>query len=393
MRSLSPLTTALLLLATTAPSAEPSSHPWTVYEAWPFDATEAKHRQQETAKALGIPVKKTITIGKDPSGKPVTMDFMLIPAGTFVMGMPEPVAPAEPTDDVWIGWLVFSGGLAAVVSMLALVFYRANRDRRRLQFSLRGLLLVMIAAGVMAMGASRVIKVRENEKLYWQAMREHVAERKSYAAMLMTSQAVRGETPHRVTITRPFYLGMTETTQPAWQAVVGNNPSLSKGPNLPVELMNWHDVQKFLAKLSSETGHTFRLPSEAEWEYACRAGSRSRFGFGDNEAKLGAYAWHKANSGGSTHPVGGLRSNAWGLHDMHGNVFERTQDWHGDYPSGLQINPTGPKKGFGRVSRGGSAVSGPVRCRSAHRRGNHPNDKSSAMGFRVVLEIPLGAFE
>ena len=130
---------------------------------------------------------------------------------------------------------------------------------------------------------------------------------------------------HRVRITKPFYLGKYLVTQEQWEAVMGNNPSHFKGPKNPVERVSWDDCQQFLEKLnakSSPGGGKFQLPTEAQWEYACRAGSTTRYCFGDDESRLGEYAWYGANSGNKTHPVGEKKPNAWGLYDMHGNVWE-----------------------------------------------------------------------
>ena len=142
------------------------------------------------------------------------------------------------------------------------------------------------------------------------------------------------ERQHEVTITKGFWLGKYAVTQAQWQAVMGNNPSKFKGDDQrPVELVSWDNCQQFLQKLNALGGGEFRLPTEAEWEYACRAGSSTAFCFGDNQAQLDDYAWYSKNSGGQTHPVGQKTPNAWGLYDMHGNVWEWCEDWHGEYPS------------------------------------------------------------
>ena len=142
------------------------------------------------------------------------------------------------------------------------------------------------------------------------------------------------ETAHKVRITKPFYLGKYEVTQEQWKAVMGSNPSHFNGPKNPVEQVSWDDCQQFLVKLntkSSGPGSKFVLPTEAQWEYACGAGSTSKFCFGDDEKQLGEYAWYDANSGDKTHPVGEKKPNAFGLHDMHGNVGEWCQDWYAAY--------------------------------------------------------------
>jgi formylglycine-generating enzyme required for sulfatase activity len=161
---------------------------------------------------------------------------------------------------------------------------------------------------------------------------------------------------HRVRITKPFYLGKYLVTQEQWEAVMGENPSHFKGPKNPVERVNWDDCQQFLGKLNANVGGgKFRLPSEAEFEYACRAGSKTRYYFGDDASKLGDYAWDLWNSDYKTHPVGEKKANAWGLYDMHGNVWEWCQDWWKDgyYKESPVDDPTGAATGSIRVIRGG----------------------------------------
>ena len=199
------------------------------------------------------------------------------------------------------------------------------------------------------------------------------------------------ETPqHRVTISRPFYLGKTEVTQAQWTAVMGNNPSKFKGRTNPVEQVSWDDVQVFIQRLNQKEGHErYRLPTEAEWEYAARAGSASAYSFGDNAARLGQYAWYDGNSGETTHPVGQKPPNAWGLHDMHGNVWEWVQDrYDGDYYSGSpSTDPRGPSSGSHRVLRGGSWSSLAASCRSAYRYVDSPDYRSGNLGCRLALSL------
>ncbi len=156
------------------------------------------------------------------------------------------------------------------------------------------------------------------------------------------------ERQHQVTISRPFYLQTTEVTQGQWQKVMGSNPAhFNKcGKDCPVESVSWNDAQEFIRKLNQmEKTDTYRLPTEAEWEWACRAKSTGRFSFGDSEAGLKDYAWFDKNSAAKTQPVGQLKPNAWGLYDMHGNVWEWCRDWYGRYPAGPVTDPKGPVKG------------------------------------------------
>ena len=197
---------------------------------------------------------------------------------------------------------------------------------------------------------------------------------------------------HRVRITKQFYLGKYLVTQQQWEAVMGGNPSKFKGPKNPVETVSWDDCQQFLTKLNAKIGTQggkFALPTEAQWEYACRAGSTTRYCFGDDDAKLGEYAWYDANSGNRTHPVGEKKPNAWGLYDMHGNVFEWCQDWcDGNYYASSPTNdPTGPATGTDRAGRGGSWKLFAGFSRSAYRFSHLPEGRAFSLGFRVA-QIP-----
>jgi formylglycine-generating enzyme required for sulfatase activity len=193
---------------------------------------------------------------------------------------------------------------------------------------------------------------------------------------------------HKVTITKPFYLGKYEVTQEQWEAVMGSNPSYFKGPKNPVERVSWDDCQKFFVKLNAKTGwegSKFVLPTEAQWEYACRAGSTTGYCYGDDESGLGEYAWYDKNSGGKMHPVGEKKPNTFGLYDMHGNVWEWCADWYGSYREGAVTDPRGPTTGSNRVYRG-DGWSGYARgCRSAGRGGSAPGDRGIILGFRVSL--------
>jgi formylglycine-generating enzyme required for sulfatase activity len=200
----------------------------------------------------------------------------------------------------------------------------------------------------------------------------------------------REEPVHQVTISRGFLLGKYPVTQALWEAVMGRNPSGFLGPDRPVEQVDFNDAQAFVARLNAAGQGTFRLPTEAEWEYACRAGSTGRFCCGDDDAALGDYAWTSANAGGQSHPVGQKRANAWGLHDMHGNVWEWTLDFYGDYPAGPVTDPQGATVGLlgARVFRGGCWRGGPDFAASAHRGGRGPAYKGAILGLRLVCVAP-----
>ena len=198
------------------------------------------------------------------------------------------------------------------------------------------------------------------------------------------------ETPHEVTLTKPFKMGVHEVTQAQYEQVMGVNPSKYKGADNPVETVSWEDAVEFCRKLSElpaekAAGNVYRLPTEAEWEYACRAGTTTKYSFGDDESELGDYAWYGVNSDQKTHPVGSKKPNAWGLYDMYGNVWEWCQDWYVDYPSGSVTDPSGATSGSVRVIRGGSWDYPAEFCRSADRNWNGPSYRSYLYGFRVCL--------
>ncbi len=194
---------------------------------------------------------------------------------------------------------------------------------------------------------------------------------------------------HQVKI-EAFALGKFEVTQAEWTAVMGDDPSSNKGAGLPVEGVSWNAANAFVEKLSAKTGKAYRLPTEAEWEYAARAGSTTAYAFGDDEALLSEHAWFDGNSGMATHPVGEKPANKFGLHDMHGNVWEWVQDcFHENYIGVVadgrkaEEHPT-----CDRVSRGGSWYDVPEVARSAYRFKDGPNNSVSGMGLRVVRAVP-----
>lgn len=195
------------------------------------------------------------------------------------------------------------------------------------------------------------------------------------------------EKPIHQVIVSDFYMGQTEVTQELWEAVMGNNPSKFKGKMLPVENVSWNDCRDFIKKLNQFTGKKYRLPTEAEWEYAAGGGAtnRTKWVGTNNENSLGEYAWYSSNSGSKTHAVATKKPNALGLYDMSGNVWEWCSDWYSGYSSTAQTNPTGPSLGSDRVLRGGCLINSARYCRTADRNGTDPDDRASGIGFRLAL--------
>ena len=192
-----------------------------------------------------------------------------------------------------------------------------------------------------------------------------------------------------VTLTRGFWLGTTEVTQAQWSAMMGNNPSHFRGDTLPVEQVTWDDALAFCRKLTEREraagrlpeGHAYTLPTDAQWEYACRAGTATAYA-GD----VAAMAWHNQNADGTTHAVATKQANAWGLHDMHGNVWEWCLDWWSQrLPGGSMSDPVGPVSGSSRVLRGGGWANSGAFCRSANRDGVSPGGRGDFLGFRLPL--------
>lgn len=213
--------------------------------------------------------------------------------------------------------------------------------------------------------------------------------------MMGSNEADHEKPPHLVEITQPFYLGVYPVTQAEYKAVMGMNPSHFNGnARLPVEQVNWIDSLTFCEKLNRLTVEVqrkahYRLPTEAEWEYACRAGSTGKWCTGDDVSSLYGHAWLYKNSDSRTHPVGEKKANNWGLHDMHGNVWEWCADYYGNYSLAMLTDLQGPTTGSSRVGRGGSWACSPVRSRSAYRSNNDPLNRSDFLGFRLALSIRI----
>ena len=258
---------------------------------WSFDADEAKRRQEEAARRLGIPVEKDIYVGEG-----VRMKLILIPAGDFMMGAP-----------------------------------MTERGHRM-----------------------------EDRPL------------------------------HRVRITKAFYMGVTEVTQEQYEDVMGKSRFYFRGVRRPADRVSWNDAVLFCRRLSTRAAARVRLPTEAEWEYSCRAGSSAAYCFGDDYDTLDDYAWCDGSNSRTTHDVGAKMPNAWGLYDMHGNVWEWCQDWYDGlyYKDGPMDDPQGSSRGEVPIMRGGAWMVGVTACRCAARWWyGSPDFASSAWGFRVVVEV------
>ena len=229
-----------------------------------------------------------------------------------------------------------------------------------------GMELVLIPAGSFMMGSSKIV-YRKNEK-----------------------------PPHEVEIPQSFYLQITQVSQRQWQGVMWNNPSDFRdcGADCPVEKVSWDDTKKFIQKLNVMEGtNNYRLPTEAEWEYACRAGTTTDYSFGDDADELGKYAWFVENSDKRTHSVGKKKPNAWGLYDMHGNVWEWVEDdWHDTYVGAPDDgrpwidHPRAPN----RTGRGGGWGNDAQECRSAGRSSGTTDHKDGLLGFRLAKSVSLG---
>jgi formylglycine-generating enzyme required for sulfatase activity len=209
-----------------------------------------------------------------------------------------------------------------------------------------------------------------------------------------------GEGPqHEVTITNPFYMSACEVTESQYGQVMGTNPSEFQGASRPVDSVSWSEAVAFCEALSRREGREYRLPTEAEWEYACRAGSGAAYCFGNDSRVLHEYAWYNRWLGDllvymkgfwGAHPVGKKKPNAWGLYDMHGNVAEWCRDWYGPYSGNPRVDPSGPRDGRERAARGGTWGTAARDLRSAMRGSLRPSVARPDTGFRVVCEAPSG---
>jgi formylglycine-generating enzyme required for sulfatase activity len=363
----------LLLLALLAFSASAAEQPYPLWDGQETIEAYAKRANLEPTKTLGL-------------GNGVKLELVLLPAGKFVMGTPEPT----PVDEegfgkkIIIGQAVLAAGVGALLFLLGAVVIRAVRQWRRPQYSLARLVVMTVVAGVALLGG-----------LHWHFSARGLTDAKAEhaAALARYKEADESEKPaHEVTLTKPFYLGKFEVTQEQYQQVMGTNPSHSKGLDLPVEQVSWDDAQEFCRKARERTGLAVRLLTQAEWEHACRAGTRTTYHTGDAETDLDRAAWHYRNSGNRTHPVGQKAPNTWGLYDMHGNVWEWCADyWCRDYGAEAATDPLGAAQGRECVLRGGCWDNHPTYCRSANRIRLGLDYRSYGVGFRVASSLPSKA--
>ena len=237
--------------------------------------------------------------------------------------------------------------------------------------------MVLIPSGKFMMGLTK--KELEDIKVEFQEeLKKDGKEQLLDAVDLIMS--IQGK-QHEVTLTKPFYMGKHEVTQEQWEALMGKNPSTTKGAKLPVTNVSWEDCQEFIKKLNAKTDGGYRLPTEAEWDYACRAGTTTAYSFGDKITPKDAnYLDSKI---GKPVAVGSYKPNAFGLFDMHGNVWEWCEDWHGEYPFAV-TDPKGPATGNRRVVRGGSSGYYGSFARSSDRYYSLPTNRGSLGGFRLA---------
>ena len=242
--------------------------------------------------------------------------------------------------------------------------------------------MILIPAGKFTMGFTKKeladLKVESQEALKNELNKELGKEELDFVDSVMSKQGRQPE----VTLTKPFYMGKYEVTQEQWFEIMGENPSREKGAKLPVLDVSWEDCQEFIKKLNAKTDGGYRLPTESEWEYACRAGTTTKYSFGDKITPKDANYYDSKL--GKPVAVGSYKPNAFGLYDMHGNVWEWCEDWYGDYPAGAVTDPKGPAKGEYRVLRGGSFGNNVSQARSSVRNLNSPTFRFFSNGFRLA---------
>jgi len=362
----------LPLLCALARGSDAPAKPWPLWDG--------QESIVQYAQRVNLPPTKTLDLGNG-----VTLELVLIPAGEFIMGTPEPepVDEAEFHAQIALGQMFLAASAAILLVLLGVVVVRAIRRRRRPQYSLARFLAMIVAAGAGVLSGAHWF---QSEWMLQKARADQTV------AAIRSVDSTECEKPaHKVTITTPFYIGKYEVMQEQYQQVMGANPSRFKGKSNPVECVSWNDSQEFCKKLSQSTGQLLRLPTEAEWERACRAGTQTAYYTGDTEADLDRAGCYSSNSPKWTpQPVGGKRPNVWGVYDMHGNVQEWCQDWFNEvYKPEPTVDPQGPSEGQYRSLRGGYWDSKPRHTRSAYRSRTLPDTRvyCFGFGFRVVVSV------
>ena len=366
-----PLPALLLLLALpaqTAHSAEAAEPSWPLWDG--------QESVEQYAKRTNLEPTRTLDLGNG-----VKLEMVLIPAGKFTMGTPEP----PPVDEegfvtrIWIGQFAVAASVGVLLVFVAVVIVRAVRRRHRPQYSLARFVVIIVVIGVGVLGGT-----------HWRESARTLDDAKTQyrTALVRYEDASDWEKPaHEVTLTRPFYLGKYEVTQEQYEQVMATNPSSFEGPDLPVEQASWDEAQEFCKKASVKTGLTVKLPSEAQWEYACRAGTKTAYYTGDTDADLDRAGWYDKNSDSAPHPVRQKTPNAWGLYDMHGNVWEWCGNWYAPYKAEAAVDPQGPREDQFRVLRGGCWGASLGRCRSTALGREYPEFRFNYLGFRAVADV------
>jgi len=362
----------------------------------PWPAWDGVESTEQYAARVNLPPTKTLDLGND-----VKLEFVLIPPGTFTMG----TLPAEEPDQETFVSKINSGktllilGVAILLIIGCVVGWIALVDKKRPQISLAMLMFVICAASLCVFGVTQ-----------WRtAVEERTNAMNAYRIQHARSAAAGdSEAPaHQVTLTRPYYMSRYLVTTEQYGLVLDQNPGPLEDRDMPYVSGNWESAEHYCQVLREQTGAVTRLPTEAEWEFACRAGTQSLYYSGDTEEDLRRVGWYEGNSttppslpisGGPTnmvviqtdgaHPVGKLEPNSFGLYDMHGNVWQACSDFWGPYQFGEFTNPTGPKHSRSHVLRGGAWNSPPAFCRSAMRFNSGSHSIFSTIGIRVVLEAP-----
>jgi hypothetical protein len=330
----------------------------------PFPLWDGEESVAAYARRTNLPTTQSIDLGGGESLK-----LVLVPAGQYVMGS---AAPEKPLISMRGSLNIAICGAALAAVLLVPVLRRTLSQRKRPQLSLARLLLLTPAISLCVFGAVRYSRAKHQRE-------EYLAAVERFRISGWNEKPAR-----RVTISRPFYLGQFEVMQSQYTRVMQANPSAFPSNDLPADSMPWEDAAAFCSRLSTAS-RTVRLPTEAEWEYACRAGTRTRCYAGDKDGDIDRIAWYT----GGPRPVGKKVPNAFSLYDMNGNVWEWCADWYGPEYDPLQtVDPKGPQTGPFHVIRGGSWLNYTTDCTSTARWGSEFGGTSRDVGFRIVLEIP-----